>query len=57
MYVGIQSNKPLSEGLPHQMEECNWNGRWSGVVHYLCLNVMLTSLLFMSLSYVLGSFV
>ena len=44
-----QSNKPLSEELSHQMEECNWYGRWSRVAHYLCLNVMLRNLYHLSL--------
>ena len=40
-----QSKKPLSEGLSHQMEECNWNGGWSRVVQCFFLNFSLKSLL------------
>ena len=53
IHINMQSNKPLSEGLSHQIQECNWYGRWSRVVHYLCLNVMLKNLYrsFISLSF------
>ena len=39
-----QSDKPLSEELSHQMEECNRNGRWSKVAQCLILNFSLKSL-------------
>ena len=39
------SDKPLSEGLSHQMEECNRNGRWSRIAQCLILNFSPKSLL------------